>query len=435
MIKLALEIGLILLILFLFLLILGVPIAISLAIPTIVTMLTLYPFEVTAFTATQSLFNSIASFTLIAIPFFVMSGVIMSHGGISQRLINFAKVLIMQLPGSLAHANVVGNMLFGAISGSAVASAASIGGVMNPQQEKEGYDKEFSASVNISSAPTGLLIPPSNTLILFSLVSGGTSIAALFAAGYIPGILWGLGVMLVAYFIAKKKKYPVSGKISLKEGLKVFIEAIPSLLLIVIVIGGIIFGIFTPTEAAAIAVLYSFILMLRYRAFSLKKVPIILKETINVTGVIMFLIGASSMIIHILTVAGIPAAITNSILSITDNKIIIILIILSILIFVGTFMDVAPAVLIFTPIFLPIVQSFGMDVVHFGIIIVFSMCIGSITPPVGTILFVGASIAKVKIEQLIKPMLPFYAIIILVLLVVAFIPQLSLFIPKLLGLM
>jgi len=431
----ALKIGLILLIVFAIFLFSGVPIAISIGIPTIVTMLILYSFDITAFSAAQSLFNSISSFTLLAIPFFVLSGVMMSHGGISTRLINFAKLLIMQLPGPLFHTNVVGNMLFGSISGSAVAAAASIGGVMTPLQKKEGYDKEYSAAVNIASAPTGLLIPPSNTLILYSLVSGGTSIAALFIAGYIPGILWGLGVMVIAYFIAKRRKYPVANKMSLGEGVKVFIQAIPSLLLVIIVIGGIIFGIFTPTEAAAVAVFYSFILMLCYRTFSFKIVPKLLLETINVTGVIMFLIGASSMMIHILTVAGIPKAITESILGITESPFLIMLIILIVLLMVGTFMDIAPAVLIFTPIFLPIVQNFGMDVVHFGIVIVFAMCIGGITPPVGTILFVGSSIGKVRIEQLVKPMLPFYAVIIAVLLLVAYIPKLSLFLPQLFGLL
>lgn len=431
----ALEIGLILLGVFAILLLLGVPIAISLGIPTIVTMLIIYSFEITVFSAAQSLFNSTSSFTLLAIPFFVLSGVIMSYGGISEKLINFAKLLIMQLPGSLAHTNVVGNMLFGSISGSAVAAAASIGKVMTPLQEKEGYDKEFSASVNIASAPTGLLIPPSNTLILYSLVSGGTSIAALFIAGYIPGILWGLSVMVVAYFIAKRRKYPVAEKTGFRAGIKILIQAVPSLLLVIIVIGGIIFGFFTPTEAAAVAVLYAFILMLCYRKFSLKILPKMLNETVLVTGVIMFLIGSSSMMIHILTVAGIPKSITNLVLGTTDSPYLIVLIILIVLLLIGTFMDVAPGVLIFTPIFLPIVQSFGMDVIHFGIIMVFAMCIGAITPPVGTILFVGSSVANVRIERLIKPMLPFYGAIIIVLLLVAFIPQLSLYLPKLFGLM
>jgi len=316
----ALQIGLILLCIFVVLLILGVPIAISLAIPTIVTMAIIYPFDVTFFTGAQSIFTNISSFTLLAIPFFVLSGVMMTYGGISERLVNFAKLLIGRMPGALAHTNVVANMLFGSISGSAVASAASIGGVMKPLQDKESYDPKFSSAVNIASAPVGLLIPPSNTLILYSLVSGGTSISALFIAGYIPGIIWGLGIILIAYIISKKKNYPVSEKIKFREGLRTVLEAIPPLSLIVIVVGGIIFGIFTPTEGAAVAVLCSFILMLFYKTLSFKLMPKILIETANTTGIIMFLIGASSMIIHIFTVAGIPSAITDSILNITDNK-------------------------------------------------------------------------------------------------------------------
>lgn len=431
----ALEVGLILLIVFLILLFLGVPIAISLAIPTLITMGMLYTFDVTVFSAAQSIFTNTSSFTLLAIPFFILSGVIMTHGGISIRLINFAKLLIGRLPGSLGQTNVVANMLFGSISGSAVAAAASIGGVMKPLQDKEGYDPKFSAAVNIASAPTGLLIPPSNTLILFSLVSGGTSISTLFIAGYVPGFLWGLGLMVIVFFWAKKNKYPISPRITFKDMFKVILQALPPLSLIVIVIGGITFGYFTPTEGAVVAVLYSFILMICYGKFSFKIMPQILIETVLTTGVIMFLIGASSMMVHILTVAGIPKAITSSILGVTENQYLILLIMIVILLFVGAFMDIAPAILIFTPIFLPIAQSFGMDVVHFGIFITFAMCIGGITPPVGNILFIGSAVSKVKIESLIKPLLPMYAVIVFTLIVVAFVPGISLTLPRLLGLM
>lgn len=430
----ALQVGLILLSIFLVLLFLGVPIAIGLAIPTIVAMITLYSFDVTVFSGAQSIFTNISSFTMNAIPFFVLSGVMMSHGGISRRLINFAKLLIGRLPGSLAHTNIVSNMLFGAISGSAVAAATSIGGVIKPLQDEEGYDSAFSTAVNAVSAPTGLLIPPSNTLILYSLVSGGTSIATLFVAGYIPGILWGLSCMVIAYVIAKKKNYPVGEKVSFQEGLKITIQAIPALSLIVIVVGGIILGFFTPTEGSAIAVLYSFILMLFYKTFSLKDVPKMLLETAKTTGVVMLLIGTSSMMIHVMTVAGIPNAIAKSILSIADNPYIILLIITIFLLFIGTFMDIAPAVLIFTPIFLPVVKSFGMDVIHFGIYLTYAMCIGGITPPVGNILFAASAVSKEPIEKVIKQMLPFFVGIIFVLLLVTYIPALSLTLPKLLRL-
>ncbi|NLY45584.1 MAG: TRAP transporter large permease [Tissierella sp.] len=430
----ALQIGLTLLGLFLVLLFLGVPISIGLAVPTIIAMTSIYAFDVSVFSGAQSIFTNISSFTLNAIPFFVLSGVMMTHGGISRRLVNFAKLLIGRLPGSLAHTNIVANMLFGAISGSAVAAATSIGGVMKPLQDEEGYDPGFSTAVNAISAPTGLLIPPSNTLILYALVSGGTSIATLFVAGYIPGILWGLSCMVVAYIIAKKRGYPVSDKVSFHDGLTIVIQAIPSLSLIIVVVGGIILGLFTPTEGSAIAVLYSFILMLFYKTFSLKDVPQMLIETARTTGVVMFLIGASSMMVHILTIAGIPTAIANGILSLTDNSNIIMFILIIFLLFIGTFMDIAPAVLIFTPIFLPVVQSFGMHVVHFGIFLTYAMCIGGITPPVGNILFAASAISNVPIEKAIKDMLPFFAAIIVVLFLVTYIPALSLTLPRLLGL-
>ena len=305
---------------------------------------------------------------------------------------------------------------------------------MSPLQEKEGYDRTYSAAVNIASAPTGLLIPPSGLLIIFSLVSGGTSVAALFMAGYLPGILWGLATMVVACMIAKKKKYPVAPKITISQGFKVLLDAIPSLLLIVIVIGGIIAGVFTATEGAAIAVAYSLLLSLFYRTLKWKQLPKMLLETVEITAVIMFLVGTSTMLSLVMAFTGIPTAISNGILGITDNPILILLMMNIILLIIGTFMDITPAVLIFTPIFLPIVESFGMESVHFGIMIVFNLCIGNITPPVGSALFVGCSIGKVDIERVVKPILPFYAAIMIVLLIVTYIPQISLVLPQLFGL-
>ncbi|WP_257348233.1 TRAP transporter large permease [Pseudalkalibacillus decolorationis] len=430
----ALEAGLLLLVIFFITIFIGIPIAVCIAISSIVTMLLLFPFDVTLFTAAQRLATGINSFSLLAIPFFVLAGIIMNNGGIALKLINFAKLLSGRLPGSLAHTNVVGNMLFGSISGSSVAAAAAIGGVMSPLQKKEGYDRTYSAAVNIASAPTGLLIPPSGLLIVYSLVSGGTSIAALFIGGYLPGILWGLATMAVASFIAKRKKYPIAERVSVRQGFKVFFEAIPSLLLIVIVIGGIIAGIFTATEGAAIAVAYTVILSMIYGTFKLKLIPKMLLETIETTAIIMLLIGASSMLSLVMAFTGIPDAISHTILSITDSPIIILLIINVILLIIGMFMDITPAVLIFTPIFLPIVQDFGMDPVHFGIMLVFNLCIGNITPPVGSALFVGCSVAKVDIEEVVKPILPFYGAILIVLLLVTYFPQISLILPKLFGL-
>jgi tripartite ATP-independent transporter DctM subunit len=426
--------GLILLSVFFVLLLIGVPIAISIAGASIATMLILFPFDVAVFTSAQKMVTGLDSFALLAVPFFVLSGIIMNNGGIAIRLINLAKLLAGRMPGSLAHTNVMGNMLFGSISGSSVASAAAIGGVMSPMQDKEGYERTYSAAANIASAPTGLLIPPSGLLIIYSLVSGGTSVAALFMAGYIPGILWGLATMAVAYFIAKKKNYPVSQKITFRQGVLVFLDAIPSLMLIVIVLGGIIAGIFTATEGAAIAVAYSLILSIIYRTFSLKKLPKMLLETVEMTAVIMLLIGTSTILSLVMSFTGIPEAISSGLLGLTDNPIMILLLMNVILLIIGTFMDITPAVLIFTPIFLPVVATFGMDPVHFGIMMAFNLCIGNITPPVGSALFVGCSIGKVKIEQVIKPLLPFYGAIILVLLAVTFIPEISLTLPKLFGL-
>lgn len=426
--------GLILLSVFFVLLLIGVPIAISIAGASIATMIILFPFDVAVFTSAQKMVTGLDSFALLAVPFFILSGIIMNNGGIAIRLINLAKVMVGRLPGSLAHTNVLGNMLFGSISGSSVASAAAIGGVMSPMQDKEGYERTYSAAVNIASAPTGLLIPPSSLLIIYSLVSGGTSVAALFMAGYIPGILWGLATMLVAYFIAKKKNYPISRKITFSQGFSVFLDAIPSLMLIVIVLGGIISGIFTATEGAAIAVAYSLILSIIYRTFSFKKIPKMLLETVEMTAVIMLLIGTSTILSLVMSFTGIPEAISSGLIGITDSPILILLMMNVILLVIGTFMDITPAVLIFTPIFLPVVTTFGMDPVHFGIMMALNLCIGNITPPVGSALFVGCSIGKVKIEQVVKPLLPFYGAIIIVLLAVTFIPEISLTLPKLFGL-
>ncbi|USY54941.1 TRAP transporter large permease [Bacillus sp. 1780r2a1] len=426
----ALEVGVILLVTSFLLIFLGVPISISIAASSIITMLVIFPFEVTIFTAAQKMVTGLDIFSLLAIPFFVLSGIIMNSGGIALRLINFAKLLSGRLPGSLAHTNIFGNMLFGAISGSSTASAAAIGRVMTPLQEKEGYNRAYSAAVNIASSGTGMIIPPSSLMIIYSLVSGGTSIAALFMAGYIPGILWGLSLILVAYFIAKKNNYPIASKVKFSEKFKVFLDAIPSLLLVIIVLGGITAGVFTATEGAAIAVAYAWFLSVCYKNFQIKQLPKMLIETVEITAVIMLMIGTSAVLSIVLTFAGIPSAITDGILQITDNPILVLLIINLILIIVGTGIDVTPAILIFTPILLPVVENIGMDPVHFGIVMVFNLCIGSITPPVGSPLFVGCKVAKVEIEEVIKPLMPFYASIFIILLLVTYFPQISLFLPR-----
>ncbi|QCR33513.1 hypothetical protein C1N55_15735 [Lysinibacillus sp. SGAir0095] len=417
-----------------FFLIIGAPISISVGIASMLAMFSMLDPANALQTSAQRMFTGMNSFTLLAIPFFILAGVIMNNGGIAMRLVNCAKVLSGRMPGSLAQTNVLANMMFGSISGSAVAAAAAVGSTMAPMQEREGYDRTFSAAVNIASAPTGMLIPPSNTLIVFSLVSGGTSIAALFMAGYIPGILWGLACMVAAYVIAKRKGYKSNEKVPFKVALKVFIDAIPSLLLIIIVIGGIIYGAFTATEGSAIAVVYALLLSFIYKTIKIKDLPRILMESTRTTAIVIFLIGVSTIMSWVMSFTGIPKLIADTLLGFTDSMIVILIIMNIVLLIVGTFMDPTPAILIFTPIFLPIVTQFGMDPVHFGIMVVFNLSIGTITPPVGPVLFVGARVAKLKIEQVIRPLIPFFAVTVVVLLLVTYIPELSLWLPKVFGL-
>ncbi|MEN1759707.1 TRAP transporter large permease [Anoxynatronum sibiricum] len=432
--ELAIQTGLILFFAVAFLLVIGTPISIGIGAASAISAIYILGFDRAMTTSAQRIFTGINSFSLLAIPFFILAGIIMNNGGIAIRLVNCAKVISGRLPGSLAQSNIVANMLFGAISGSAVAAAAAVGGTMGPLQEKENYSKEFSAAVNIASAPSGMLIPPSNTLIVYSLVSGGTSVAALFMAGYLPGILWGMGCMVIAYFVAKKEGYRSEERIGFKRGLAVFIDAIPSLLLILIVVGGIIGGVFTATEGSAIAVVYSLLLAFFYRAISIKDLPRILLDASRTTAIVIFMIGVSSIMSWVMAFTNIPGIIAQLFLSLTDNTIIILLIMNFVLLIVGTFMDPTPAVLIFTPIFLPIAMNFGIHPVHFGIIMVFNLCIGTITPPVGPVLFIGCKVADLKIENVVRQLMPFFLSTVVVLMLVTFIPALSMTLPRLMQL-
>ena len=432
--NLALQTGLIMFMSLPILLVIGVPISVSIGFASTLSMLTILPFEGSMVTSAQRLFIGTNSFSLVAIPFFILAGNIMNNGGIAIRLINCAKLIGGRLPGSLAQSNVVANMLFGAISGSGVAAAAAVGGTIGPIEKKEGYSPEFSAAVNIASAPTGMLIPPSNTLIVYSTVAGSVSISALFIAGYIPGILWGIGVMILSAIMAKKNGYISKEKTTLNEKIKVVLDAIPSLLLVIIVIGGILKGIFTATEGSAIAVVYSLGLSLIYKEMSIKSLPKILFSSAQMTSIVIFMIGVSSIMSWVMAFTNIPQIIANSILGITDNYAIILIIMNVLMLIIGTFMDPTPAVLIFTPIFLPIAQSFGMSTIHFGIMIVFNLCIGTITPPVGPILFTGCKVGNVTIEEVFKTLLPYYLVTMIILVLVIFIPQLSMWLPDLFGL-
>ncbi len=416
---------------FICLLSIGTPVAWSIAISSLLTMLVSIPAMPAFTTVSQRMATGLDSFALLAIPFFVLSGELMNKGGIAHRLIAFAKTLVGSFPGGLALINVIAAMLMGAIAGSAMASASAMGSILGPEMEKEGYSKEFGAAVNITSATTGLIIPPSNVLIVYSLASGGASIAALFLAGYIPGIMTGLFLMIVAAFWAKKKKYKVGKRSSLKEVGKTFIDALPSLFMLVVVIGGIVTGIFTATEASAIAVLYSLVLGFIYKEITLPKLPQILLDSSATTAIVMLLIGSSMCMSWALSYENIPQDISTGLLSLSDNKIVILLIINLLLLFVGIFMDMTPAVLIFTPIFLPVVTKLGLDPVHFGIIMVLNLCIGLCTPPVGSVLFVGVGVAKTTIEKVFKPLLPLFIAMIIALFLVTYIPQLSLWLPSL----
>jgi len=425
---------LILVIVFAGLMILRVPIAFCIGLATLATMLMSINTGPALTTVAQRMATGLDSFALLAIPFFILSGQLMNRGGIARRLIDFAKALVGMLPGGLAFVNIVACMLFGAISGSAVAAAAAIGGFMTPLMEKEGYDKNFSAAVNISSSTTGLLIPPSNILIVYSLASGGTSISALFLAGYIPGILVGACLMAVSAAIAVRKKYRVVPSPGLKATIVRFLDAFPSLLLIFIVIGGIVAGYFTATEASAIAVLYTFILsVVVYREVKWKEIPRILLDSTVTTAIVMILIGTSMAMSWILAYENIPQGVSAALVALSDNKIVLLLIINIILLIVGTFMDMTPAVLIFTPIFLPVAKQLGIDPIHFGIIMILNLCIGLCTPPVGSVLFVGTGIAGTTIQKVIRPLLPMFLAMIIALMLVTYIPEFSLWIPKFFG--
>ncbi len=416
------------------LLFMGVPISVSIIVSSIVTAMSTLSWDQITFITMQKMNSGVESFSLLAIPLFILAGNIMNNGGIARRLIAFAQLFVGKIPGNLAQANILGNMLFGALSGSSVAAASAMGGCINPTEKEQGYDPAFSAAANIASAPTGLLIPPTSAFIVYSTVAGGVSISTLFMAGYVPGILMGLGCMVVAFFMAKKAGMKATGRDKSKSIGRIVWDAVPSLLLIIIVIGGIVSGIFTATEGAGIAVLYCLILSIIYKSLTFKSFMKILLNSAKTSGIILFLISASSAMSFVMAYAGIPTAISNALMGISDNKYVIFLLMNIILLIVGMFMDITPAILIFTPIFLPIAQSLGMSDIQFGVMLIFNMCLGNITPPVGSVLFVGCGIGEVSIEKVTPKLIPYFAVLIGLLLLVTYIPALSLGIPSLMGL-
>ncbi|MCI6584856.1 MAG: TRAP transporter large permease [Mobiluncus sp.] len=426
--------GLILLIGIIALISSSVPIAIAIGVPTVIAAIAVMAPDVAAMSIAQRMFTGVNSFSLLAIPFFILAGVLMNSGGIAARLIDAAKVLVGRMPASMAQTNIVANAMFGAVSGAAVAAASAIGTIMQPRMEKEGYSKSYAAAVNIASAPAGMLIPPSNTFIVYSLVSS-TSIAALFMAGVGPGLLWVVACLVVALIMFRKEN--VRREVEhpgLKLTLVTLWRAVPSLFMIFLVIGGIILGWFTATESSAIAVVYCLVLGFIYRNLKVKDLPKILVTATETTSVVMLLVAVSSGLSWVMAFARIPTLITDLLLGITDSKTGILIIIMVILLIVGTFMDPTPAILIFVPIFLPIVTDLGVDPVHFGAMVVMNLSVGVITPPVGNVLFVGSKVAGLRIEPVVAKLWPFMIGIILTLFVVVFVPQISLWLPTVAGL-
>jgi len=411
----------------------GVPVAWSLGLSSLLTMMvTVAPIPALT-TIAQRMGTGLDSFSLLAIPFFVLAGEIMNRGGIANRLIDLAKAITGKLPGGLLYVNVIAAMLFGAIAGSAAAAASAIGGILGKRMEDEKYPKELGAAVNITSSTTGLLIPPSNILIVYSLASGGVSIAALFLAGYIPGIFIGVLLMITAAFFVKKKNLPEGNSTDLREIVSKFFRAAPSLMLLIVVMGGIVGGVFTATEASAIAVVYTLALSFFYKELKWTELPSILLKSSETTAIVMLLIATSMSMSWVMSSEDIPQSISQSLLSISDNIFVILLLINLLLLFVGVFMDMTPAVLIFTPIFLPIVTALGVDPIHFGIIMILNLCIGLCTPPVGSVLFIGVGVAQTSIEKVVKPLLPFFIAMILGLIVITLWPELTLWLPRVFG--
>lgn len=432
--------AIVLIILFAFLLIMGTPVSFSIitsAAVTITITMFLSP-KFAMFIAAQKLTTGIDSFSLLAVPFFILAGNLMGSGGLAQRLVNLAMLVLGKVPGSLALTNIAGNAMFGSLSGSGIAAASAMGSVLNGPEKDAGYEEEFSAATNIATAPVGQLIPPTNAFIIYSAACGGVSVATLFIAGWIPGLLWAGLCMVVAFCFAKKNGYVVRNaqKLTASQVFKTIWDAVPSLFMILIIIGGILGGVFSPTEASGIAVVYAFLLsVLIYRSIKLSEIKDILVNTATMTTIVMLVIGASSVLSFVLSFTGLPQAISNALLSVTDNKYILLLIINLILLVVGTFMDMAPALLIFTPIFLPVINSIGMDPVQFGVMMVMNLAIGTITPPVGSVLFVGCSVANLKVEKVVPRLIPYFGAIVIGLLLVTFIPALSLGLPGLFGML
>ncbi|WP_312626901.1 TRAP transporter large permease [Scandinavium sp.] len=379
--------------------------------------------------------SGVNKFTLLAIPFFILAGAIMAEGGIARRLVNFAYLFVGFIRGGLSLVNIVASTFFGAISGSSVADTASIGSVMIPEMEKKGYPREYAAAVTASGSVQAILIPPSHNSVIYSLAAGGTvSIATLFIAGVLPGLLLGLSLMVMCLGFARKRGYPKGETIPFKQAVKIFVDALWGLMTVVIILGGILSGIFTATESAAVACLWAFfVTMFIYRDYQWSELPKLMYRTVKTVSIVMILIGFAAAFGAVMTYMQLPMRITEFFTSLSSNKYVILMYLNIMLLLIGTLMDMAPIILILTPVLLPVTNALGIDPVHFGMIMMVNLGIGLITPPVGSVLFVASAVSKQKIETVVKAMLPFYGILLIVLAMVTYIPAISLWLPHALG--
>ncbi|MDF1566485.1 MAG: TRAP transporter large permease [Spirochaetaceae bacterium] len=417
---------------FLILIAVGVPISFSLGIAAFVTGAYL---GIPLMTIFLKVSDGMDVFALLAIPFFILAGSIMAQGGIARRIVEFANILVGWMRGGLSSVNIIASMFFGGISGSSVADTSSIGAIMIPMMEEKGYDKDFAVNVTITSSTQGIIIPPSHNAIIYAWVAGmGVSVKQLFEAGITPGVLVGISLLVVSLIISKKRNYPREKMVSFSEAAKIAWEALWGMGAALIIIVGILGGIATPTEVSAIAAVYAFIVtFFVYRDIPLKAFLPMIAETVKTVAMVMFLIGCSSAFGYLLAYLQIPAAVTNFMLSLTSNKILLLILVNIMLLLLGTIMDMAPLILITTPILLPVMVAIGVNPVHFGIILMLNLGIGLCTPPVGSTLFVGCAIGKISIEEVTKTIWPFYLAMLTVLIIVTYIPAVSMWLPRLLA--
>ncbi|MFZ9550428.1 MAG: TRAP transporter large permease [Hylemonella sp.] len=418
---------------FLLFMIIGVPIAYSLGMAALVGA---WWIDIPLDAVMIQIASGVNKFSLLAIPFFVLAGAIMAEGGMARRLVAFAGVLVGFIRGGLSLVNIMASTFFGAISGSSVADTASIGSVLIPEMEKKGYPRPFATAVTVSGSVQAILIPPSHNAVLYSLAAGGSvSIAALFMAGVLPGLLLGLVLAILCMIMAHRHNFPRGEKIPLRQALKIAGEALWGLMTIFIILGGILSGVFTANESASIAVVWAFfVTMFIYRDYKWRDLPKLVHRTVKTVTIVMILIGFAAAFGYLMTLMQIPLKITSFLTSLSDNKYVILLMINLLLLILGTLMDMAPLILILTPILLPVVKLMGVDPVHFGMIMMVNLGIGLITPPVGSVLFVGSAVARLRIGVVTQAMLPFFGALLLVLMLVTYVPWLSLWLPRLMGL-